>query len=136
MTLWPEVPASLALEASGGLELRLVQDYDQSETTIPAVIINNPTTYSPRIVFQINTSDVPDYGGLYTVYLREYAGDRPKWGTTNIKWADAHWLWSSTAATTYNELDQDRGTVQGVDTAATIEYLSSDELGTYTTYHI
>lgn len=156
MTLWPEVSASLALEPSGGLELRIIQDYDQSETIIPATLVNTPTEYNPRLVFQINTADVPEYGGLYTVYLREFVGERPIWGTTNVKWTDAKWIWSQPSVVLeYRILDQDRGTVQGLDTEeitqylissseyiygqgveTPTEYISPDETGTYTTYHL
>jgi len=156
MTLWPEVSASLALSPSGGLDLRIVQDYDQSETIIPATLLNTPTEYNPRLVFQINTVDVPAYKGLYTVYLREFIGERPIWGTTHNKWTDANWKWSTPSVVLeYRILDQDRGTVQGLDTEEIIqylvssseyiygegvdttkEYISPDQDGAYTTYHL
>jgi len=156
MTLWPEVSASLALSPSGGLDLRIVQDYDQSETIIPATLLNTPTEYNPRLVFQINTVDVPAYKGLYTVYLREFIGERPIWVTTHNKWTDANWKWSTPSVVLeYRILDQDRGTVQGLDTEEIIqylvssseyiygegvdttkEYISPDQDGAYTTYHL
>ena len=156
LTIWPEVSASIALEASGGLDLKLIQDYDRSETTIPVTLLNSPTKYSPRLVFSIATANVPAYGGLYTVELREFIPERPKWGTTNKLWSEANWKWSDTAAVLeYKVIDQDRGTVQGTDSSIITQYYvtsseniyesgslsifttyeSPDELGTYTTYH-
>jgi hypothetical protein len=156
LTIWPEVSASIALQPSGGLDLRVVQDYDQSETIIPATLQNTPTRYTPRLVFSILTANVPQYGGLYTVELREFIQERPKWGTTDVKWTDANWRWSDASAK-YNisTIDTDRGTVEGLDTPQTIQYLISsseyiygsgvgtvteyigpDETGVYTTYHL
>ena len=156
LTLWPEVSASLALETSGSIDLKVIQDYDQSETIIPATLLNTPTSANPRIVFQVQTADVPAYKGLYTVYLREFIPERPKWGTTNTLWADANWRWSDTEVVfEYRILDEDRGTVQGLDTEeitqylisaseyiygegveTATEYISPDETGVYTTYHL
>ena len=84
LTVWPEVSASIALEPSGGLELKVVQDYDQSETIIPATLLNTPTKYNPRLVFSVLTANIPEYGGLYTVELKETIGRRTKWGETDV----------------------------------------------------
>lgn len=156
MTIWPEVSASLALEPSGGLDLRLVQDYDLSETIVPATLLNTPNRNNPRLVFSVPVDSVPEYKGLYTVYLREFIPERPKWGTTNKLWSEANWKWSDTVVVfDYRVIDQDRGTVQGLDTEEIIqylvssseyiygegvdttkEYISPDEDGAYTTYHL
>lgn len=156
LTVWPEVSASIALEPSGGLDLRVVQDYDQSETTIPATLLNTPTKYNPRLVFSILTANVPAYGGLYTVQVREFIQERPIWGQTNVKWANADWRWSDASAKLgIHVIDTDRGTVQGTDSSIINQYFvssseniyesgslatfkvyeSPDENGTYTTYH-
>lgn len=156
MTIWPEVSASLALQPSGGLDLRLIQDYDQSETIVPVTLLNTPNRNNPRLVFSVPVDRVPEYKGLYTVYLREYITERPKWGTTNVKWTDADWKWSdSEVVFEYKVIDQDRGEVQGLDTQEILqylvssseyiygsgvesisEYISPDETGAYTTYHL
>lgn len=156
LTVWPETSASIALQPSGGLDLRIVQDYDQSETIIPATLLNTPNSYTPRLIFSISTANVPAYGGLYSVELREFIQERPKWGTTNTKWTDANWRWSDASAKVgIRVIDTDRGTVQGTDTPITTEYLISsseyiygsgvetileytgtDETGAYTTYHL
>lgn len=156
MTIWPEVSASLALEPSGGLDLRLIQDYDESETIVPITLLNTPTRNNPRLVFSVPISKVPAYKGLYTVYLREFIEERPVWGTTNKLWSEANWEWSdSSVAFEYKVIDQDRGTVEGLDTQEILQYLvssseyiygsgvesvkqyiSPDETGAYTTYHL
>jgi hypothetical protein len=156
LTIWPEVSASIALEPSGGLELKVVQDYDQSETIIPATLLNTPTKYNPRLVFSVLTANIPEYGGLYTVELKETIGRRTKWGETDVEWSAANWKWSDPAGRTFsNILDTDRGTVQGTDSSIITQYFvssseniyesgslstfkvyeSPDENGTYTTYH-
>jgi hypothetical protein len=156
LTIWPEVSASIALLPSGGLDLKLIQDYDRSETTIPVTLLNTPNEYNPRLVFSVPTADVPAYGGLYTVELREFIQERPKWGTTNRLWSEAHWRWSDTSVIfDLSIIDQDRGTVEGTDSSIITQYYvtsseniygsgslstftvyeSPDEFGTYTTYH-
>tara|TARA_R110000868_G_scaffold4961_1_gene30846 strand:+ start:1878 stop:2330 length:453 start_codon:yes stop_codon:yes gene_type:complete len=137
LTIWPEVSASIALAPSGGLDLRLVQDYDQSETFVTATIVNVPTQYNPRIIFTVPTAQLPAYGGLYSVYVREYTSQRPTWGNANVLWTDANWRWSDAAGTKLGitVIDTDRGEVQGTDSSTITQYQSPDETGIYITYH-
>jgi len=156
-TVWPEIPATIALEVSGGLDVVLTQDYDESQTIVPATIINSPTSVNPRIIFQVDLTDLPTYSGLYTAKIREFKQERPKWGTTNIKWTDADWRWSDVLAKTLiRTIDNDRAWISGSDipiftsyvTSSTetiyqsgsvipspTQYISSNETGAYTTYH-
>jgi len=135
-TVWPEVSSSLALLPSGKIELLMIQDYDKSETIVPATLINVPTPAYPRIVFQVLTTDLPAYGGLYSVKIREYlAIGIHTWGNYNKTWAEADRIWSAKAKVDLTQIDEDRATVQGLDTVTFIQYTGPDETGAYITYH-
>jgi len=134
-TIWPEVSSSLALLPLGKIELLMIQDYDKSETIVPATLINVPTSVYPRIVFQVLTVDLPAYGGLYTVKIREYIEGSQEWGNYNTIWSDANGEWSAVGKLDLTQIDEDRATVQGLDVVTFTQYIGPDDTGAYITYH-
>ena len=155
--IWPEVSSSYANNPSGSFVLTLSQEYDRSETELTGTLLNNPTPITPRLILQFNRSQLPEYSGQYTAELKEGLVRRYKWGTTNVKWSEANWIWNTaTQLTEARVLDIDRAWVSGSDFATfdvytssstetiydsgsaypATEYVSPDENGTYTTYHV
>lgn len=157
--IWPEVTASEypINTASASFVLEVTQEYDRSSGSIDLTLANTPNRYSPRMVFSLNRSDVPQFSGQYNTQLIQYTSARPVWGSTERKWSLANWQWSSTfAPVSQSIIDQDRAWVSGSDFATfdvytssstetiydsgsaypATEYVSPDENGTYTTYHV
>ncbi len=134
VALYPEVSASYVGSTSGSYSLQLIQDYDQSTTTIPVNIINTPTRFSPRIILQFSSSLVPEYSGMYTSKLLEATLDRLVWGTTNVQFGSLHQKWGDSEGPRV-VLDTDRALISGSDTPTYSQYNSPQETGAYTTYH-
>ena len=154
--IWPEVTSSYANNPSASYVLTLSQEYDRSETQLTGTLLNTPTSLTPRLILQFNRADIPQYTGQYNAELVEGIAVRYKWGTTNIKWSDADWIWSSQLQLSGSILlDTDRAWVSGSDidpitqyylssseaiydsgsSYPAVEYVSADEDGTYNTYH-
>lgn len=157
IAVYPEVSSSYFNNPSGSYTIELSQDWDRSVTIDNLELLNTPTRISPRLVFRVDRSSLPQYSGLYTVTVKESIVRRPKWGDTNVLWTDANWIWSQASASfDPRTLDNDRAYVSGSDipsflqyTTSSTEYIyqsgsgddpitqytSSNEYGAYTTYH-
>lgn len=154
--IWPEVTSSYANNPSASFVLTLTQEYDRSETQLTGTLLNTPTSITPRLILQFNRAEVPQYTGQYDATLEEGIATRYKWGTTNIKFTDADWIWNTGLQLSGSILlDTDRAWVSGSDmenivqyylssseaiydsgsSYPAVEYISADENGTYITYH-
>ena len=137
IAIWPEVSSSYYASPSGSFYLELTQDYDQSKTEVPVEILNTPTSFQPRLIISVPSSEVPAYSGYYDVKLYEYIiVDALIWSTTSITWSDAEIKWNSPSGKSAERLlDEDRGHVSGSDYPETNQYVSAFETGSYITYH-
>ena len=135
--IYPESGSIYAYEPDGKFELTLTQDYNQSESVVIVSLINNPTEFSPRLVFQANSVDIPKATGLYTIQLKEFREVllRLIWGQQHTLWGDTHVRWDGVEAR-FGErtLDTDRAYVSGSDIPSFNQYISPDEDGRYITY--
>ncbi len=137
IAIYPESGSIFALDPSGSFEIVLTQDYDQKTTTVQAALINTPTEFSPRLVLQVSTSDLPSASGLYTLKLDEAIVEKLK-----IRWIEAHTIWSEThrkwngfTERQFNRtIENDRAYVSGSDDPQFTQYVSPDETGAYITY--
>lgn len=134
--IWPDVTASLATQPSGGLDIILTQDYDNTSTVVDGTLLNTPTEYTPRIVFSVSTAEVPSYSGLYSYVLREFITEDLKWKTANLKWGEADVKWGAGVfKKDLQTIDEGRAIVQGTDTPSTTTYSGGNTGLAYTTYH-
>jgi len=158
ISVWPENPTVHNDQPNQIFEITLTQDYDKSKTVIPGVLVNNPTTFTPRLVLQVSSSDVPPYSGLYTFQLVEALRGPATWGEIDERWIEIQKLWPDvTVDKSYVLLDNDRAYVSGSDdpvfisyTTSSIEtiygsgsvipdpteYITTNETGSYITYHL
>lgn len=137
IAIWPESSSIYFNNASGSFSLSYVQDLDRSSGSIDLTLLNTPTSITPRLVFRLNNNEVPQYGGFYTVTLKEELTEPVrKWGTESDQWFAADYKWSSNIdVLVTRNLDVDRAWVSGSDTPEFTSYASADENGAYTTYH-
>ena len=158
ISVWPDEDATHIGQPNQVFEITLTQDYDQSKTVLEGVLLNTPTLQTPRLILQVSSSDVPSYTGLYTFQLREALRGPMTWGEYNELWQDANVLWpDATIDTSFILLDGDRAYVSGSDvpvfvsyTTSSVEtiygsgsiipepiqYISTNETGSYITYHL
>jgi len=137
IAIWPEVDSIYYNNISGSFILNYNQDLDRSSGSIDLTLQNTPDSVTPRLVFSLANSNVPQYGGYYTVELFERIGATlATWGQTTDTWRAADYTWNATTdIVNSRKLDTDRAWVSGSDTPTFTSYASADEDGTYTTYH-
>ena len=139
IAVYPDVTASSypINTDSSSFSLEVVQEYDRSSGSLDLTLINVPNKFSPRLVFNYSRNQVPQYSGQYTAYIKEGTSTRPVWGSTSTLWADADWKWGSTSViSNQSVIDTDRVWISGSDFTSPTQYVSPDENGTYTTYHV
>jgi hypothetical protein len=135
--VYPDVTSSYANNELARFSFTLTQDYDQSVTEFTGSLINTPTDYNPRLIFQVTGSALPDWSGLYTLTLEESLDVGLKWGEANIKWSEANTKWSAKEFIISQSLvDLDRAKVSGSDAIIFQQYQGPNETGAYSTYHL
>ena len=158
ISVWPEQDAVYLNQPNQIFEIKLIQDYDQSTTVLEGVLINTPTPFSPRLILQVSSSDVPPYTGLYTFQLREAIRGPVTWGELDRLWKDIDVKWPDiTIDKNIVLLDNDRAYVSGSDVPVFVsyttsstetiyqsgsiipeptQYITTNETGSYITYHL
>lgn len=158
ISVWPDEDPQYLDQPNQVFEITLTQDYDQSKTVLEGVLLNNPTLQTPRLILQVSSSNVPEYTGLYTFELREAIRGKMTWGEYNTRWEDANVLWPDvTVDRSFLLLDGDRAYVSGSDVPVFVsyttsstetiygsgsiipeptQYITTNETGSYITYHL
>lgn len=156
ISVYPEIEATLFLNPLVRYSLYLSQDYDKSETYVDLNLLNIPTSYNPRLTFQLDTSNLPNPSGLYTFRILEWLmGNIPLiWGTTTSTWSSTTEIWHPNDSPENGRLlDSSRAKLEGNDvitfnqysntqttssyspiTPELTQYLSPDEDNSYETY--
>jgi hypothetical protein len=134
LTVWPEEKLT-NIPGSGSLRLKLTSDYSQEVTYVPAILLNNPTQYSPRLIFSVTGSDLPQVSGLYTVEIQEYLQGALTWGRADRRWGEADFTWGSGEAISgIYTIDNDRVFNEGLNVPTATIYQSS-QTGSYVVYN-
>lgn len=111
-------------EVGDTVDIQFIQDYSLNETEITSSVISASNTH--YLVFDISGSDLPQYGGLFTVNL---INSFP-WEEVDYDWELADWNWEDTfPVTTY---DTERGTI--LEFIPTSSFTGSFETASYTTH--
>lgn len=132
-TVYPE---TASLSPSASYSVTLTDDLDLSSGSFDVALINTPTNFNPRLVFQVSGSSIqPTNGGQYTFQLLESLIQRLIWGQTHLKFGEAHAQWGAGAAGTGTVIDTDRVWLEGDNTPAITTYTTNNELGSFTTYN-
>lgn len=123
--------------ADSSFIVRLTQDLDLSQREFVVGRLNTPPTLSNLIVLQTTQSgDLPNWTGQYTFELFTRAEDSPLiWGTTTSTFGSTTTLWSERIPTVDTKIDTDRAFVFGADEPIFTTYITTNEDGSYTTYH-
>lgn len=135
IAIYPDSASIYYNNPSGSFEIQTSQDYNLNTGSVNALIINSPTPFSPRLVFQILGTEVPTESGLYTYTLQEFLTVTNSWIEQNTLWSLTDLQWSTGRdKSTERNLDTNRLAVSGSDTPSFTQYVSPDETGYYTTY--
>ena len=136
IAVWPEVTSSLASNPSASFQMTLDSDYSRASTNVNLTLINTPTSILPRLVFQLNRSELPSYSGNYTLTIKEQLAQNAIWSQINIFFSDYDQKWSSATFGGGQEttLDTDRAWVSGSDFPSFKQYTSPNETRAYSIY--
>lgn len=117
--------------------VRLTQDLDLSQKEFVVGRLNTPTRLTDLIVLQSTESaDLPNWTGQYTFELFTRGEDTPLiWGQTTSTFGSTSYLWSQLIPTVDAKIDTDRAFVFGSDEPIFKTYITTNEDGSYTTYH-
>lgn len=116
------------------LALVYSQSYDLSNGTMPFSVDNIKGQY---YIGGVSGSDIPSPSGQYNIDIYQgIAGNPLIWNTTATTWAttDKTWNFSGFSATG-SILRSIRAYVSGSNDVSFTDYVSPNELGTYTTYN-
>jgi hypothetical protein len=135
IAIYPESASIYYNDPSGSFEIQVSQDYNRNTGSITPLILNVPSAFSPRLVFEILGTELPEESGLYTYTLQEFLSTTNTWIEQNTLWflTDLQWSTGKDKSTERN-LDIDRLAVSGSDTPSFNQYVSPEETGYYTTY--
>jgi hypothetical protein len=114
------------------------QSYDNSNGTIALETVSAPNQYRNWLVIRNSGSLVPIPSGQYDVQIFiQSSGAEGRWGFTDDVWATTTEQWNrfGEGGPTGDVLYSDRAYISGSDETSITEYLSPNELGTYTTYN-
>ena len=135
-TVYPESSSIYAGDPSGSFSVTLTQDMDLSSGSFDVELINTPTQYNSRLVFQVSGSSIqPRHTGQYTFQLFETTIQRLIWGTQHTLFGDTHITWGQGEAQTGRLIDTDRVYLQGDNTPSFTTYTTTNESGSFTTYN-
>ena len=117
--------------------VKLTQDLDLSTTEFTVQRINGTNTLNDILVLQNTTSDdLPDFTGQYTFELfTEGTGTPLIWGLTTSTYSTTNQRWGDANTNLGVKIDTDRAFVFGSDEPIFTEYITTNEVGRYTTYH-
>ncbi len=135
IAIYPESASIYYNNPSGSFELQVSQDYNRNTGSIPLALLNSPTEFSPRLVFQILGSTIPSSSGIYTYTLEEFITVSNTWIEQNTIWSLTDLQWGSGEdKSSARTLDVDRAWISGSDIPEFNQYVSPDEDGYYVTY--
>ena len=129
-------PETASLDPSASYSVTLTDDLDLTSGSFDVALINTPTNFNPRLVFQVSGSSIqPTNTGQYTFELFESLIERLIWGTANLQFGSTHVQWGAGAAGIGTKIDTDRVWLEGDNTPTTTTYTTNNELGSFTTYN-
>lgn len=119
------------------LILAYSQSYDLSNGTIENItIVSGPNQYRNWLVFSITGSDVPVPSGQYVFGLYTAAFVNAVWNQVATAWSSYDETWETAGYEIPDEfIYEDRAYVSGSNEQDIIQYVSSNENGTYITYN-
>ena len=128
-------PETASLDPSASYSVTLTDDLDLTSGSFDVALINTPTNFNPRLVFQVSGSSIqPTNTGQYTFELFESLIERLIWGTANLQFGSAHITWGQGAAGIGTKIDTDRVWLEGDNNPTITTYNTNNELGSFTTY--
>ena len=117
--------------------VKLTQDLDLSTAEFTVSRINSTTTLNDILVLQSTSNTaLPEYTGQYSFEPFTIGEGGPLiWGLTTLTFGGTSQKWGSATSAIGVKIDTDRAFVYGSDEPIFTEYITTNEVGKYTTYH-
>ena len=135
--VWIDTPST----ASGfysPLQAVYSQSYDNSNGRFDLTTISSPNRYRNWLVIRNTGASLPIPSGQYTVKIyRATQTTNPTWEGTDQVWATTDEVWSTfgEGSVIGDPIYEDRAYISGSNETFITQYVSPNEIGTYTTYN-
>ena len=119
------------------LILDFTQSYDQSKTVVEGTPLSTTNQYRNWLTFTVSGSTLPTPSGQYDIRISEGTKeDNLKWNDAAVTFETADVIWEiGSLLQRRTFLYSDRAFVSGSNETSIIQYISSNEDGTYITYN-
>lgn len=113
-------PDTLINFTNSGESFKLIISQDltleRTFTEINLTLLNQPTLFNPRLVFQLSTDQLPSLTGQYSYDITTSIGVRSVWSNTNTLWSLTSRLWNlQTGGVIGSTIDTGKAWLEGTD---------------------
>jgi len=136
IAVWPETTASFVSNPDVQYQMILSSDYGLQEQIVDLTLTDTPTPVNPRLIFTLESADLPNYTGNYTFTIRESIPSDQTWATISETWLSYDVKWNQEPDQVLFTLETNRAWIQGSDEPTFVQYDNPSTPGQYSIYHI